>query len=590
MLFGCLAVLLLAAAWLGSRATVIKSELQTAMELLPVLKEDVARNQTDAATETAAKIRAHTSAAREASADPLWTLASVAPILGTNFSAVAEVAQTADDVSTLGLVPLAQVFDSLKWDSVLPSREGTNFEQIQKASPVVSSAAHAVRASAARLDRIDATSLLPQVAGPLQEAREQLSPVAGALETAANASQILPEMLGASGRREYLLVIQNNAESRATGGIPGALAVLTVDNGKISLGSQSTANEVGVMSPVVPVDNEQRQIYSTRLGKFMQDVNLTPDFPTAAVTARAMWERKTGQLVDGVVSIDPVSLGYVLDATGPIKVGSANETPWAGADLPKVLDGGNVVRTLLSDVYAKIQEPAVQDAYFASVAQEIFSAISSGNGDAGAVVKGITRATAEGRVLVWSDTVSEQEVLLKYAISGSIAGPSISPAQFGVYFNDGTGAKMDYYVKRTVQLMQQCPRDGYIETKVRVTSMNTAPSDAATSLPPYVTGAGAFGVPPGTVQTNVVAYGPVQSNVESVVADGTKVGFASQLHSGRPVGTVTVALPPGKSSTIDFTFGKIVQHTEPQISVTPTVQARKDVILDTVAAECSPPA
>jgi hypothetical protein len=94
-------------------------------------------------------------------------------------------------------------------------------------------------------------------------------------------------------------MIQNNAEIRASGGIPGALAVLTLDKGKLTLGTQSTAGDIGVMSPILPVDAEQQQIYSGRLGKFMQDVNLTPDFPTTASTAQSMWERKTGKRVNG---------------------------------------------------------------------------------------------------------------------------------------------------------------------------------------------------------------------------------------------------------------------------------------------------
>jgi hypothetical protein len=31
-----------------------------------------------------------------------------------------------------------------------------------------------------------------------------------------------------------------------------------------------------------------------------------------------------------------------------------------------------------------------------------------------------------------------------------------------------------------------------------------------------------------------------------------------------------------------------VQHTEPKLSVTPTVQARKDVVLDTIPPKCAP--
>lgn len=584
-----LATLIVGAAfWLGNKANVVKTELAAAADEIPVLKEDLAGDKAQEAADTVVRLRSHTAAARDAVGDPLWTLASAVPALGANFSAVAEVARTADDVSTLGVAPLVNVFGTLNWDSLMPSVTGTNLEPIQAASPSVVSAAHAVNASAERLDSIDSNSLLPQVAEPLVRAREQLRAVTGALDASANASQIVPAMLGAQGPRNYLLMIQNNAEVRASGGIPGALAVLTVDHGKLSLGAQSSAGDVGVMQPALSVDTEQQQIYSGRLGKYMQDINLTPDFPTTAGTAQSMWERKTGQRVDGVISIDPIALSYILDATGPVKIGNPELVALANQGLPNELNGKNVVPTLLSDVYAKIKQPHLQDAYFAGVAQEVFGALSGGKGDAKRLIEGISRGTAEGRVLVWSDNTDEQATIARYPLSGSIAGPSVSPAQFGVYFNDGTGAKMDYYVKRTVQLVEECTGDEYGQVKVRITSTNTAPADAATSLPPYVTGDGIFGVPPGTVRTNVVAYGPVQANIETAFVDGKKVDFAAHRHSNRPVGSVTVTLAPGQSSTVELTFGKIVQHTEPNLVVTPTVQPVKDVVLATKPAECIP--
>ncbi|MCO4264397.1 DUF4012 domain-containing protein [Pseudarthrobacter sp. MDT3-26] len=407
-----------------------------------------------------------------------------------------------------------------------------------------------------------------------------------ALDAAADTSQIAPAMLGLEAPRNYLLIIQNNAEVRASGGIPGALAVLNVDKGKLTLGAQSSATDIGITSPTLAVDPEQQQIFSSRIGRFMQDVNLTPDFPTAANTAQAMWETKTGQPVDGVISIDPVALGYILDSTGPIKLTSPELVALASSGLPTELNGTNVVSTLLSDVYAKIERPENQDIYFAGVAQEIFSSLSDGNGDAQELIKGLTRAAQEGRALVWSDLTGEQALIAKYALSGSIAGPSIAPAQFGIYFNDGTGAKMDYYVQRSVQLVKECPKDGYEQTTVRITSTNTAPADAATTLPAYVTGGGSFGVPPGSVQTNIVAYGPVQANAETARLDGQRTDFATYIHSNRPVGVMAIKLAPGESRTVEFTFGKIVQHTEPNVVVTPTVQAVKDVILPTEIPSC----
>lgn len=577
-----------AAAWLGSRAAIIKSELEATAQLVPVLKDDIAGGKPQEAGATATQLRAHTAAARDAAGDPLWSLASAVPWLGPNFAAITEVARSADDVATLGVVPLVKVFDSLDWNRLLPSTAGTNLEPLRTASPSVSSAAHAVRASAERLDRIDARGLWPQVAEPLTRAREQLQTVTGALDASADAAQIAPGMLGADRERNYLLMIQNNSEARASGGIPGALAILTLDEGKLTLGAQSSAGDVGTMSPVLPVDGEQQLIYSERLGEYMQDVNLTPDFPTAAATAQAMWERKTGQHVDGVLSLDPVALGYILDATGPVKITSPELLALAKDAMPTELNGKNVVPTLLSDVYAKIASPTVQDVYFAGVAKEIFGALSSGKGEAKDLIKGVTRGAAEGRVLVWSGTANEQAIIETYPLSGSIAGKSVAPAQFGVYFNDGTGAKMDYYVKRSVQLVKECTGDDYGQVKVRITSTNTAPADAAMSLPAYVTAAGVFGVPAGTVQTNVIAYGPVQANVETATVDGKKTDFAAHRHANRPVGIVTVALAPGQSSTVELTFGKIVQHAEPNMVVTPTVQAVKDVVIATKAAECVP--
>lgn len=586
-LAGAVVLAIAGAAWLGFKATAISTELNAANQLVPKLRDDVLRDDATAALATVRDLQEHTSRAREEAGDPLWTMAGALPLLGANFQATSEVATSADDVAQLGAAPLVSVFKTLDWKSLLPNGQGMDLKPLAAAQPKLASAAQAVRQSSERLNGINADALLPQISSPLIHAREQLSSLRDGIDSAADAANVLPAMMGDQSSRRYLLLIQNNAESRATGGIPGALAVLNVDKGKLSLDSQTSATAMGAFDPVVDVDPEQSRIYSARLGKFMQDINLTPDFPTAAQTAQAMWKAEKGEQLDGVISIDPVALGYILDATGSVRISDPLLRDVAG-DLPTELTSKNVVPTLLSDVYSKIADPALQDVYFAGVAQEVFTKLSAGSGDTKKLIDGLTRGASERRILLWSSSSDEQSVIAGYPFGGLITGASISPAQFGAYFNDGTGAKMDYHVKRTVQLVEECPADGYSKVRVRVTSTNTAPKDAATSLPAYVTGGGVFGVPAGSVQTNVIAYGPVQSNVETAFVAGKKIGFASQRHSGRPVGSVTVRLAPGQSSTVEFTFDKIVQHTEPQLAVTPTVQARKDVVLDTIPAKCVP--
>jgi hypothetical protein len=289
--------------------------------------------------------------------------------------------------------------------------------------------------------------------------------------------------------------------------------------------------------------------------------------------------------VDGVISIDPVALSYILEAVGPVEIDSHIQVLADG--LPNELTSKNVVKTLLSDVYANIPEPKLQDDYFAAVSSKIFEALSAGKANSERLLEGIGRGVEDRRILLWSARASEQSVLHRYSISGSISGPSVSPSEFGVYFNDGTGAKMDFYMKRSVQLVKTCERNGYSQVKVRVTSTNTAPAEAESSLPSYVTGDGAFGIKPGSVQTNIVAYGPTQAHIEEATQDGVRIPFNSQIHDDRPVGTVTTLLKPGQSTTVEFSFDKIVQNTEPALLVTPTTDPVKKVVMATVTETCN---
>lgn len=107
---------------------------------------------------------------------------------------------------------------------------------------------------------------------------------------------------------------------------------------------------------------------------------------------------------------------------------------------------------------------------------------------------------------------------------------------------------------------------------------NTAPADAAESLPAYVTGAGAFGVEPGTVRTDVVGYGPERSALGTATVDGAEVPVASFLHGDRPVGVITTHLAPQQTTIVDLPFVDVSQEDEPAVSVTPTVQRLQDVL------------
>ena len=587
IVLGVSAVLMIAAisaGWLAFRAQQIQSSLTATMELLPQLQSELAAGDGVAAQSTLSKLQDHTALARKAGTDPVWKAAGAIPLVGANFSAVTEVSVSADDVVNRAVAPMLDQFDSLDWSSLTPVDGRINVAPLREISPSISAAATTVQLSYDRLAGIDTSRLMPRVTSPLVEAIEALDRARAALNAASSAAEVLPSMLGADGARNYLILIQNSAEVRATGGIPGALAVVTATDGELELSAQGSASGLGPFRPPIPVDPVQEQIYSKRIGTFMQSVNLTPDFPTIAQTAKAMWEdRNDGSTIDGVIALDPVVLANILGATGPVELGDFDNATVAEqlsrTDLPTALTAENVVPTLLSDVYMEIEEPSVQDEYFAAVAGKIFEALADGSGESGQLVQALIKSSHEDRVYVWSNFSDEQDVIGETTLAGAVTGPTAGGAAFGAYFNDGTGAKMDYYVRRTVQLQRSCTPEGYLQYTLAATLTNTAGADAAESLPAYVTGGGVFGVAPGTVQTNFVGYGPDKSRLQTARINGEPVPLGSHLHAERPVGVLTTRLAPGETVTVELDFTNVVQQSTPSLDVTPTIQPMSEVVL-----------
>ncbi len=84
------------------------------------------------------------------------------------------------------------------------------------------------------------------------------------------ASQLIPDMLGGSGRRTYILAFQNNAEIRSTGGLPGAFAILRAEDGRISLGGQGAGSDFTVFeeNPPIGTTADEKRLYSILLTRY----------------------------------------------------------------------------------------------------------------------------------------------------------------------------------------------------------------------------------------------------------------------------------------------------------------------------------
>lgn len=133
-------------------------------------------------------------------------------------------------------------------------------------------------------------------------------------------------LLGEDGIRKYLILFQNNAELRPTGGFIGSFAIATFEQGKLSLLDVQDVYSAdgqlkGHVEPPLPIKEH--------LGEanwFLRDSNWSPNFPTSAERAAWFIDKELGQTIDGVVALDLNLVKQFLLETGEINLADFNQT------------------------------------------------------------------------------------------------------------------------------------------------------------------------------------------------------------------------------------------------------------------------
>ncbi len=239
----------------------------------------------------------------------------------------------------------------------------------QLAAPAESAATDARDASSA-LEAINTVPLLGVVQGAVERVREAFVRTADGLDALSRATDLLPGMLGGDGPRQYLVLVQNNAEARSLGGIAGTAILLRTDGGAVSLvdtRSGTSLSEALQTTNAANLPPEVIALYGERPAKYFQNVTQIPDFTIDGPLARQMYQSATGVNVDGVITIDPVLLSYMLSATGPIQLQDGT-----------VVDGSNAASLFLNDVYKRFPDPKAQDAFFGEATAIIFKDFLAG--------------------------------------------------------------------------------------------------------------------------------------------------------------------------------------------------------------------
>lgn len=573
--------------WVGNRALMAKDALEHAQTELTSFKSALGQPNAPSTVQLYKQLHGHTATAAREVDDPIWSFGEGVPFVGANLKAFRQIAQMLNTLVVNGVEPVAYAADGISIDSLKPSDGGIDIAPLKKLTPAVASLDVALRTADASAMRVDTKHTVSQIAAPVGTLHATIQK---ALPVTAELRKIMPlfyPALGGDGKRHYLLMFQNNAEERASGGNPAALAMLNVNDGKITLGKQPSSTDFPApfATPPLTFRGDWDKLYGLHTSTFLQNTTFTPDFPSSARMVRAMWLKQYGGKVDGVISFDPVALSYLLKATGPVKLATG-----------ETLSSGNAVNYLLSDVYARYTDPYKQNIVFASAAQAIFGAVTAGQGVPAGYIQQMTPMLKEQRLKVWSVRKKEQAALKTSQVWNMLPEDNSAATTVGVYNNDDSTSKMSYYMDSTIGVKStMCP------TKKPTFTVTTKVTDTlklsqVSELTSYVLAAQRR-IPLGGDRQWVQVYGPVGSKLKSMTIDGKKVTWGTNIDYvlntnynatgvldkkpaargemyDRPVGVVSINMGPQQSRTVVAHFsGATDPSTTVAVSHTPKVRA-----------------
>lgn len=470
-------LLLLLGGYTAVRLRTAQTELQAARSQLAEARAAIEQQRLpDAAQRIAASARA-TRSARAATDDPLWRVLGSLPAVGETARSISDITRAADDLARSVLPEVLAAATELDASSLRDDTGRVQVARLQAAEPKVARAAaraEAVRATLARRPRVP-------VPLPVRRAREDLAvqavALAQTLRAADEALLLAPALLGTDRPRRFFVLVQQPAESRGTGGLPGGYAVLTAESGRLSVTAQgSNADLISGRVPVpAGVGRDYVQSYEPN-GAFdlWANVNLSPDLPTVARVVAERWRAQGGPVLDGVVALDATALSLLLAGGPPLDVGGRSVT---AEGLPALL-AVEQYRGAPADV-GRQQQRKDQLADVAAVAAR---RVASGEVSTLPLLRGLAAAVRSGHLRMASDDPALRTGLHRSGVDGGLPeGPA--PVAFPVV-NNATGSKLDTFLERRLVHRRGACVDGRRRTEVTVALTNTAP---AKGLPPYVT-------------------------------------------------------------------------------------------------------
>jgi hypothetical protein len=394
--------------------------------------------------------------------------------------------------------------------------------------------------------RIPSTGLLPQLAKVVREldAKVNIRALQDGVVALHRESPAIQRLLGSDGAKTYLVLQQDPAELRATGGFIGSVGFLSFDRGNMApfapvdvysidadalgrsvLGGPGTPNHVDMPKPLAQVF----PIPSWTL----RDSNWSPDFPTAARQAEFLLQREDGRRVDGVIAIDPFLIQRLLRVVGPVLVPETGD----------VVDQTNFYATTLNNVEGP--QGYKGKSFLAQGAKAIMAQVfSAGPGKWPDLLQVLGWGCQSRSLQIYLHDAAAQRFADDHGCGGQVRP---TPGDSLMVVDSNLGAtKDDFWMKRSFTLQLELAPDGTVRHTLRIRYYDLTDHGRLTEWVPYL----------GWLRV----YLPSTASVVSI--NGAKLDIATDLGQRVVEGWVRVPFSTTTDVTIVYNLGASVIDTK----------------------------
>jgi len=280
--------------------------------------------------------------------------------------------------------------------------------------------------------------LPPQYTASFDSARAKVQKLLDLLEKLEKKIPAILTLLGDRYPHRYLVLLQNDAEARPTGGFIGSFLIIDINDGYLT---KIDFNDVydfdGQLQEDIPAPED---ISSISKNWRMRDANYSPDYAISAEKAAWFLQKEKGPSVDTVIAINQSVIADLLDVTGPITL--------TGLKAP--LDRNNYAVVLSYIIEGKLngadKPKQILNDFISAFRQKLFS---SGNWEK--TIKVLFNASKKKSLLFYSRDEEVQSVFDDLGLSGRVIQTAPGEDYLNVTVTSIGGNKSDLFIRQAIK-------------------------------------------------------------------------------------------------------------------------------------------